>query len=127
MSTTEPPAFRNAGQASIVKRRAPWSLSASPASHCSSVISKRSICGTAPAMLRSASMRPNAASVRSTTTFAAARSARSRSTINGVAPAAVTAAATSSNFRRLRATSTMDVKSRASRNAVDDRYPGWPP
>jgi hypothetical protein len=32
-----------------------------PASHCASVISKRSICGTAPAMLSSASMRPNAA------------------------------------------------------------------
>ncbi len=62
----------SAGHAAIVRRRAPCSLSARPPSHCSSVISNRSICGTAPAMLSSASICPNAASVWSTTFFGAA-------------------------------------------------------
>jgi hypothetical protein len=59
--TTAPLAIFSAGHAAIVRRRAPCSLSARPASYCASVISNRSICGTAPAMLTNASMRPNAA------------------------------------------------------------------
>ena len=47
----------------IVKRRAPWNLSAIPSSHCASVIWNKSICGTAPAMLRSASILPKRSSV----------------------------------------------------------------
>ncbi len=48
----------SASHARIVKRRAPCNFNSMPAFHCSSVISKRSICGTAPAIFSSASIRP---------------------------------------------------------------------
>ena len=48
INTTEPFDFLSASQASIVTRRAPCSLSSVPARHCSSVISNKPICGTAP-------------------------------------------------------------------------------
>src|SRR5260221_3149982 len=54
MNTTDPFEAFKASQASMVKRRAPFSLSAMPSSHCASVIWNKSICGTAPAMLSSA-------------------------------------------------------------------------
>ena len=63
ISTTAPfEAFR-ASQARIVSRRAPCSFSAMPSSHCASVISNKSICGTAPAMFTRASILPKRSSV----------------------------------------------------------------
>src|SRR6185312_2038288 len=97
---------------------APCSLSARPASHCSSVISNRSICGTAPAMLSRASMRPWADSVASTTRPAASGAERSASMTRASAPASRTRRAVSSSLSRLRATSATAPKSRASLAAV---------
>src|SRR6202044_217484 len=48
ISTTDPFVCLSDGQAAMISLLAPCSLSARPASHCSSVISNRSICGTAP-------------------------------------------------------------------------------
>src|ERR1700684_4058064 len=111
----------------MVSRRAPWSLRARPPSHCASVISNRSICGTAPAMFSNASIRPNAASVWSTTLFAADISARSISMMSGSAPAALTASAVFSRLGRSRAASTTDEKSRARRIAVERLMPWLAP
>src|SRR5271166_402751 len=105
----------------MVRRRAPCSFSAIPPSHCASVISNRSICGTAPAMLNRASIRPNAASAWSTTPCAAAGWPRSASMTSTSAPAAFTASAVCSRLVRLRATRTNAEKSRARRMAV-----AWP-
>ena len=58
INTTDPFEAFKASQARIVRRRAPCSLSAIPSSHCASVISNISICGTAPATLSSASILP---------------------------------------------------------------------
>src|SRR3984957_9279373 len=127
MRTTAPLVAFKAGHAAMVRRRAPCSLSARPASHSSSVISNRSICGTAPAILRSASMRSNAAWARSTTLLAASGWERSLSMTSAFAPAAFTASAVLSRFARSRATRTSAVKSRARRMAVERPMPWLAP
>src|ERR1700751_2095266 len=118
----------------MVRRRAPCSFSASPPSHCASLISNRSTCGTAPAMLSKASIRPNAASASSTTLCAAAGWPRSASMTSICAPAAFicapaafTASAVSSRLARLRATRTSAEKSRARRTEVARPIPWLAP
>ena len=71
INTTDPFEAFKASQASMVERRAPFSLSAMLSSHCASVIWNKSICGTAPAMLSSASILPKRSRVPSMMLFAA--------------------------------------------------------
>jgi hypothetical protein len=76
-NTTDPfEAFR----ARIVRRRAPCNFSAMQSSHCASVISNKSICGTAPATLTSASILPKRSSVPLMTISADCGSRRSGAT-----------------------------------------------
>ena len=93
INTTEPFDFLSASQASIVNRRAPCSLSSVPARHCSSVISNKPICGTAPAMFSNASILPRRSSVVLTKALADPTSLKSRLQTRGSAPALFTESA----------------------------------
>src|SRR5580698_4946855 len=112
MNTTDPfEAFR-ASQASMVKRRAPFSLSAMPSSHCASVIWNKSICGTAPAMLSSASILPKRSRVPSMMLLADCGCRRSRAEAVASAPRDIISVAVVSRLSLSLATSTMAEKSR---------------
>src|SRR5580698_10082739 len=127
ISTTDPRFFFSVSHALMVSRRAPWSFNSIPAFHCASVISSTSIWGTAPAMLRSASMRPNRSSVLPTTVSGGSTLLMSRSSTRGSAPRALTSLAVLSSFAPLRATSTTPEKSCASRMAVARPIPWLAP
>ena len=104
--TTDPLEALRASYARTVKRRAPRSFSSRPSCHCSSVISNRLICGTAPAIFDRASILPKRSSVFLTKTSADSLSRRSRENVSGSAPLDLTFAATSvsaSPFRAARA------------------------
>jgi hypothetical protein len=56
--TTAPRALSTASHALIVRHRAPWNFNDDPAFHPASAMANRSVCGTAPATLMRASIRP---------------------------------------------------------------------
>src|SRR5258707_1000050 len=108
-------------------RRPPCSFNAIPSSHWASVISRRSICGTAPAILIRASILPNRFKVSSTSVLSAAGSRRTSGIGRASAPASATALATSSSASPLRAASTTEEKSPASLKAVARPMPWLAP
>src|SRR4029077_337255 len=127
INTTEPFDFLSASHARIVRRLAPCSFSSVPARHCSSVISNKSICGTAPATFSRASILPKRSSVLLTSVPADSTLLKSRSQTSGSAPAAFTVSATSFSASEFRAARTIERKSWASRIAVDRPIPWLAP
>src|ERR1700733_2181060 len=127
ISTTEPFEAFSASQARIVRRRAPCSLSAMPSSHCASVISNKSICGTAPAIFSSASILPKRSSVDWTRLSTDQGSRKSSAQISVSAPAASTSPAVFLSSSSCLAVRTTASKSRASRLAVARPMPWLAP
>jgi hypothetical protein len=110
-----------------VRRRALWNLTARPSSHCSSVISKRSIWDTAPEILTRASIRSNSWSVRKTMVSAEDGSLRSAAIDKAREPWDITCFEVSSSFSAFRATRTMNLKLRIRQIAVARPMPWLAP
>jgi hypothetical protein len=127
ISTTVPLEAFRASHARIVSRRAPCSFRAMPSSHSASVISNKSIWGTAPAIFNNASILPKWLSVPWIKTSADPGSRKSRAQVNDAAPADSTALAVFLSSSSCLAARTTASKSRARRIAVARPMPWLAP